>query len=321
MPRLASLLCTALLAAAPALATAAETIRWPLPWQDGQVWEYDTELVDREVTDGEALASRTTDRTTLRVRAGADGGFVQTWDSAESRLEAVEGERALLDALAARLPALDALEIQGRLDRNGRYLGLANRAELTLGLRRALMGETLPAPTDMAQASVEQVLSAAMDGYLTEDATESIAAAELRVFNAFAGGAWTAGRRYRDNAPMYSPLYGRPVPGLREYWVEADPQDPALAQLRWTHRIDPRGDTEALWSLVTDLALIDLEDVDTRKRPKNLDYREEGRMLFRRADGAILLYERSSRSRYGEQQAGESRQRMRLIDSPRGWDD
>ena len=137
----------------------------------------------------------------------------------------------------------------------------------------------------------------------------------MRRLSPFVGRTLVAGRRYRDREPILSPIEGRPLPGLREYTLEIDREDPSLARIRWTHRLDSDGEPAKLWALAMELGAEALGE----GRPRDLVLEETGTLLFRRETGLVELVETTDRSKYGAVHDEEGRHRMRRVGTDRTW--
>lgn len=337
--RLSCLLPALLLAAAPLCAWSADTVRWPLAWQAGDRWVYETESIDREIRDGQPSARRTTDRTEVRVEAAGKDGYVQSWTTTGSRVEVLEGDRADADALAPVLDELDGFSVVVGFDRRGRYSGVRNLDATAAKIRTAMQpaverialggsaGEAQalqgldPAQAAEARDLMRQQLSVVFDMLFSTSRVAHMTTTHARTATDHVGGSFRAGKRYRDATPMRSPLDGLPLPATREYVVTLDDRDPNLARLAWTHALDPQGAPAALWTLAAELENGGLAPARGAGdgRPKDLDLREDGFALFRRDTGVLELLQVQTLSRYGQAHDERERNRLRLVDSARTW--
>jgi hypothetical protein len=321
------------LVAALATASAAERVRAPVPWKDGETIAYDTEALTRDLFEGEYGLSRTTDRTEIRAEAAGRDGFVLTWTTRDSRIEAVEGDRTLADLIAPHIESLDGIVVKTEVDRDGRYRRVRDLETVAANLREALKpyflagAERMIAKSDPKQskldreaalAQVRDNLAQHIDELVSLDSIEAIASDQTRTFGAFAGLTLTPGRTYRDTAPLRSPEEGLQLPAKREYVLTLDRDDPNLARIRWMHVLDGEGDAGVLWRFAVELIGGD-EVVPQEGRPKDLALREEGLMVFRRDTGAIELLETVTTSHYGALHDKRARLRMRLIGGSRTW--
>lgn len=329
------LLATLLLAAFPALpALAQERIRWPVAWQTGQTLTYESESLERELDDQGTRVSRSTDVSEVRiVETGADG-TLQHWTTRDSRIETVEGDRAMTDAVAPLLDEFEGFVVQIELGPDGRYRKLRNLDETAAMIRKVMLplgGSSLEEISaridpDMAPAEREMILAIArrnmetmMAKFFTDEMVEAMTTGGVKGITQFSGGEYEAGKRYRDAEPIESPLLGRKLPARREFTFTIDKQDPALARVEWTHTLDASGDPAPLWGLVSELTSGGLETAHREGRPKDLALREEGMMLFRRDTGVVELLEATVTSRYGKEHDEHDRNRLRLRGSAHAW--
>lgn len=333
-PRLRTPLLAALLLAATLPALAQERIRWPVTWQAGQTLTYESESLERELDDGQTRVSRSTDVSEVRiVEAGADG-ILQHWTTRDSRIETVEGDRAMTDAVAPLLDEFEGFVVQIELGPDGRYRKLRNLEETATKIRQVMLplgGTSLEEISaridpDMAPAEREMILAIArrnmesmMAKFFTDEMVEAMTTGGVKGITQFAGGEYQAGKRYRDAEPIESPLLGRKLPARREFTFTVDRNDPALARVEWTHTLDTSGDPAPLWGLVSELTTGGLETARGEGRPKDLALREEGMMLFRRDTGVVEALESTVTSRYGKEHDEHDRNRMRLRGSAHAW--
>lgn len=327
-----ALLTTLLLAALPALAQ--ERIRWPVAWQTSQTLTYDSESVERELDDGATRVSRSTDVSEVRIAEAGPGGYLQHWTTRDSRIETVEGDRAMTDAVAPLLDEFEGFVVQIELGPDGRYRKLRNLGETAAKVRQVMLpltGTSLEEISarmdpDMPAAEREMILAIArrnmqsmMEKFFTDEMVEAMTTGGVKGITQFAGGEYEAGRRYRDAEPIESPLLGRKLPAQREFTFSIDKDDPALARVEWTHTLDTTGDPAPLWGLVSELTTGGLDTTRGEGRPKDLALREEGMMLFRRDTGVVELLESVVTSRYGREHDEHDRNRMRLRGATRDW--
>ncbi len=331
---IAWLLPALLLAAVPVFANAAEQVHWPIGWKAGEVATYDTESVVRDIENGASNVRRTTDRTEIRTDETGSTGYVQTWVTRDSRIEAVEGDRSMVDAIAPMLDKLDDMNIVIELDRNGRYQRVRNLQPLIVKVRAAMLpviaanlpnmfNDTDPKISKIDRESMLKIaqenLKAAMDTIITADSVETMASAQAKTMTAFVDKTMEVGKRYRDAEPMDSPNEGLSLPANREYVLSLVEDDPKLARIRWTQTLDATGDPKVLWALVDELTNGD-DKADVRKaRPGDLVLREDGMLVFRRDNGAVEMLETTEVRRYGKIHDERERYRMRRSGSARTW--
>lgn len=325
-----ALLLPALLFVQATAASAAERVRVPMPWTAGQTVVYDDEALQHDAAgEGGPETRRITDRTRIRVEAAGRDAVVQTWVTLDTRVEAVDGDRTMADLLAPVLASLDEVPVAIELDGAGRYRRVRDLDALADRVRAAMLpaflanlergfgddGKIRKLDRDVALAAARSDLEANMDRIVSRDSVEAGAAMQARLLGAFAGKTLVAGRSYRDREPILSPIEGHPLPGLREYTLEIDRDDPGLARIRWTHRLDADGDPAALWSLAQELG------AETRGdgRPQDLVLSETGTLVFRRDTGLVELLEVEGRSKYGAAHDERERHRMRLLGTDRTW--
>ena len=117
---------------------------------------------------------------------------------------------------------------------------------------------------------------------------------------------------------MDSPREAVPLPASREYVLSLVDDDPALARIRWTRTLDPRGDAKMLWMLVDEL-VGDKAPADREERPAGLTLSEEGVVVFNRDTGVVEMLETVEISRYGKMHDNHERYRMRRIGGARTW--
>lgn len=332
--RAVALLSVLLAAACSASAHGAEKIHWPVPWTAGDLAAFDTESVVREIEDGKQNARRITDRTEIRTDEAGGNGYVLTWVTRDSRIEAVEGDRSMVDVLAPMLDQFDGMQVVIELDRNGQYRRVRNLEPLITKVRATMLPilsanldsmfrdadpKLSKADLDLALTMARSNLGASIDSIITPQGVEAMSSAQAKTMTAFVGKTLEVGKRYRDNAPLETPTEGRPLPATREYTLSLVEGDPGLARIRWTRTLDTEGDPEALWMLVGELIGSDELMVARRGRPKDLSLVEQGVVLFRRDTGAIEMLETVEITRYGSAHDEHQRDRMRRSGSTRTW--
>lgn len=325
---------TALLAVASFGASAADTVRVPVPWKAGQTLAYESESVQRELLDGEWTTRRLTDRTEFRIEAAGRDGDLLTTATYDSRIEAVEGDRTTTDMIAPLLDALDGYGIAIELGRDGRYRRLRDPETVAAKIRTAMLpifaanlermiGKPDPkvskgeqdAALDFAMSRLEETVAA----LITTEDVEMSSTAQIRGMTAFVGKALKPGRRYRDDEPLRLHHARAPLPAKREYALTLDRDDPNLARIRWTHVLDADGDPAALWRLADEISGDSPAASPREGRPQALAMREEGLLVFRRDTGEIQMLETVETRSYGKEHDERDRSRMRLIGSPRTW--
>ncbi len=317
---------------APATADAAERVHWPIAWKAGDVASYDSESVVRETEDGATSVRRVTDRTGIRTLEADDKGYALVWTTQDSRVEAVEGDRSLIDMLAPMLDELDGVEVVVELDRDGHYRRVRNLDAVATKVRGAMLpvfATNLQKMFDVADPKLAKGdhealltlarnnLQASIDGIVTTRSVEAMSSAQAKAITAFVGKPLVVGKRYRDDAPMESPREGLPLQASREYVLSLVDGDPALARIRWTRTLDPRGDAKMLWMLVDEL--VGNAPAAREGRPANLVFIEEGLVVFDRDTGAVEMLETIEISRYGKAHDEHERYRMRRVGSARTW--
>ena len=326
--------CSALLFAIPVFAHAADKVHVPLGFKVGEVATYDTESVVRDAAKGAMSVRRITDRTRIRTDATDDHGYALTWTTHDSRIEAVEGDRSMVDTIAPMLDELDGMEVVIELDRNGRYRRVRNLDAVLVKMRAAMLpifSANLPNlfndadskvakyDRDAALAIARENLQASIDSIITPQGVETMSSAQAKAMIGFVGKTLVVGKRYRDNEPMASPTEGRPLPASREYVLSLVDGDPDLARIRWTHTLDLRADAKVLWTLVDELVGSAESDAQHDGRPDDLVLREEGVLLFRRDTGAVDMLQTTEISRYGTAHDESDRYRMRRSGIARTW--
>lgn len=315
-------------------ASAAERVTVAAPWRAGEPLVYETESVYREGTGRERSVRRVSDRSALRTETVGRDGTLLTWTTRDSRVETIEGDRVIADMIAAMTDAYDGYATAMTLDREGRYRGLHDIDGVTAKLREVMTPafeqnlDRLIGPIDPkvskydredALAQMRVRVREVLDQTLAPASVETMTSTQIRPLTAFAGKTLTAGRTYRDREPLRAESDGSAVPARREYTLSIDREDPNLARIRWTHALDPEGDAEALWALADTFGATG-DDRDTRRgRPRDLQMREEGSLLFRRDDGVVVLLEVLTASRYGDRHDEQRRMRMRLQGAARTW--
>lgn len=334
-PRWLSLRLSILLfAASPVFAQAAETIRWPIAWKAGEVARYDTESLVRETEGGTANVRRVTDRTEIRTVEAGDGGYALAWTTRDSRVEAVEGDRSMIDMLAPMLDDLDGFEVVVELDRDGHYRRVRNLDAVVAKVRAAMLpifAANLQKMFDSADPKLSKVdhdallalarnnLETSVDGIVTSNSVEVMSSAQAKSLTAFVGKPLVVGKRYRDDAPMESPREGLPLQASREYVLSLVEDDPALVRIRWTRTLDPRGNAKMLWMLADELGDGETPAGAREGRPSGLALDEEGMVMFDRRTGAVEMLETIEISRYGDAHDEHERYRMRRSGSARTW--
>lgn len=323
-----------LLLAASANATAAERVRVAVPWTTGQSVAYDDEATHREngEDDGASLR-RITDETRIRVDAAGRDGYALTWTTHDSRVEAIDGDRSLSDLLAPVLDALDDLPVTIELDGDGRYRRVRDLDALTDRVRKVMLpaflanldrslgvdaggnGKVDKGERDGMLAAARRDLESNMENIVSRDSVEAGTVSQMRLLSAFVGKTLVAGKAYRDAEPILSPVEGRPLPGVREYTLEIDRDDPGLARLRWTHRFDATANAKTQWALAQELGARAVTD----GLPQDMVLTQTGTLVFRRDTGLVELLEVEDRSKLGRVHDEEQRHRMRLRGIGRTW--
>ncbi len=335
LPLVSALIFTMIMAMTivPATADAAERVRWPIAWKAGDVARYDSESLVRETADGATSVRRVTDRTAIRTVEADGSGYALAWTTQDSRVEAVEGDRGMIDMLAPMLDELDGVEVVVELDRNGHYRRVRNLDAVVTKVRAAMLPvfaanlqkmfddadpKLAKADHDARLTLAKNNLQASIDSIVTTGSVEAMSSAQAKAITAFVGKPLTVGKRYRDDAPMESPREGLPLQASREYVLSLVDGDPALARIRWTRTLDPRGDAKMLWMLVNELVGEDAPAA-REKRPTGLELSEEGMVVFNRETGAVEMLETIEISRYAKAHDEHERYRMRRIGSARTW--
>ncbi len=332
--RIVWLLSSLLLAATPVFANAAEQVRWPVGGKPGDVATYDTESVVRDIENGASSTRRTTDHTDIRIDEAGAAGYAQIWVTRGSRIEAVQGDRSMVDAIAPLLDKLDGMQITIELDRNGHYRRVRNLQALVDKVRATMLpiiAANLPnmfkdgdrkiskVDRDAALKIARDNLKASMDSIVTVDSVETMANAQPKTMTAFVGKTLDVGKRYRDAEPMDSPNEGISLPASREYTLSLVDGDPNLARIRWSQTLDATGDPKALWALVDELTNGGTKTDARKARPAGLMFRRDGVLVFRRDTGAVDMLETTEISRYGAAHDEHERYRMRRSGSTRTW--
>ena len=327
------LLATLLLAAAPAFADDTGQVRWPVGWKAGEVATYSTESIVRDRDKNGSSIRRTTDRTEIRTNEAGDSGYVLTWVTRDSRIEAMEGDRSMVDAIAPILDKLDGMEIVIELDRDGHYRRVRNLQSLITKVRATMlpvfaanlsnMFDDDPKVSKADRGAILKIaqdnLEASIDGIITPGSVETMSSEQAKTMTAFVGKTLEVGKRYRDTEPMESPNEGRPLQANREYVLSLVDDDPNLARIRWTHTLNTAGNAQALWALADELTSGN-DNASVRKaRPSDLALSEEGVVVFRRDTGAVEMLETTEISRYGTAHDENERYRMRRSGSARTW--
>ncbi len=338
LPRRLSILLLAAASAsvfAPVSADAAEQVRWPIAWKAGEVARYDSESLVREIEDGATNVRRTIDRTEIRTVEADDKGYALAWTTHDSRVEAVEGDRTMIDMLAPMLDELDRFEVVVELDRDGHYRRVRNLDAVVARIRAAMLpvfSANLQKMFDIPDPKLSKVdhdallalartnMETMLDDIVTPRSVEAMSSQQTKALTAFVGKPLIVGKRYRDAEPMPSPEEGIPLQASREYVLSPVEDDPTLARIRWTSTLDPRGDTKTLWLLVDEL--VDDEEAsagDRTRPPTGLSLSEEGVVVFDRDTGVVEMLETVEVSRYGKAHDEHDRYRMRRIGSARTW--
>ncbi len=332
--RAATLISALLLAVGPVAANAAEQVRWTIPWKAGDLAVYDTESVVREIDGGKTNVRRITNRTEIRTDAADKNGYVLTWTTHDSRIEAVEGDRSVVDTIAPVLDELDGLEVVIELDGKGNYRRVRNLDALIVKVRATMLPMFLTSLSDvfngpdsklskhdreaalqLARSNVE----ASIDSIISAQSVEAMSNGEAKTMSSFMGKSIELDKRYRDSEPLESPSEGRPLPATREYVLSLVEGDPDLARIRWTQTLDTAGDPKALWMLVDELTIGEEKTAIRKARPSDLVLSEEGMLLFRRDTGVIEMMDITEISRYGSTHDEHQHYRMRRKGSPRTW--
>lgn len=331
LPLMCALMCA--LALAPAIADAAETVRWPIAWKAGEVASFDTESIIREIEAGTAQTRRITDRTDIRTVEADDNGYVLAWTTRDSRVEAVEGDRSTTDMLAPMLDELDGFEVVIELGRSGHYRRVRNLGAVVVKLRTTMKPifaanllrmfndgdpKVSKYDRDALLTLARDNLEASLDTIITPRSVEAISNAQAKALTTFVGKPLVVGKRYRDAEPIDSPREALPLPASREYVLSLVDDDPALARIRWTRTLDPRGDAKMLWMLVDELSG-DEAPAAREERPAGLTLSEEGVVVFNRDTGVVEMLETVEVSRYGKTHDEHERYRMRRSGSARTW--
>jgi hypothetical protein len=191
---------------------------------------------------------------------------------------------------------------------------LAN-LDRSLGVDAGGNGKVDKGERDGMLAAARRDLESNMENIVSRDSVEAGTVSQMRLLSAFVGKTLVAGKAYRDAEPILSPVEGRPLPGVREYTLEIDRDDPGLARLRWTHRFDATANAKTQWALAQELGARAVTD----GLPQDMVLAQTGTLVFRRDTGLVELLEVEDRSKLGRVHDEEQRHRMRLRGIGRTW--
>lgn len=230
---------------APA-ALAAESIHWPSPFSSGTVLTY-RETFDDRTTGDDPQDLTIHGNATVRMLPSGTGSGIQRWEWDQSGVEVRQGSettRRIFEAIVqSQIPAMDV-----QLDADGRYAGIANVEVLgrwVRGIGGPILTEALAeqllkggdaADADEARMLAEEFTSDAMDIIASPEGVEATMSWEPKLFNAWFGGTWEAGRDYTVMMTVPSDTLMRSFPATITYRVTA--LEGGKAQLAWSTEVE-----------------------------------------------------------------------------------
>lgn len=325
------LLAAAVLLALPHAAVAADTLRWPNPWEAGMSLVYETESLDSEARAGRREKIRTTDTSAVTITQASGDGYLQEWRSKDLVVEVIEGDKAAGALREAALRAMEASTIEVALDKDGNYASIRNLDALSTRMREVMhplmaasieaeLGKLDESKRDKARAEALERIDGMLDRITSPAMLEPMLGRVLQTYNGFVGVDLEIGEWYELETEQPNPLGGKAFPSKLQFQLYPSEGDPDDVFLEWNSNVDPEKGADAMWELTEKLLGKKIPPKERKDLPDTVTISDEGFFLFRRDTGVIEMYETIRTIRLGGHEKVE-RQRMRLTsgDHEHAW--
>jgi hypothetical protein len=312
---------------APA-APAAPKVKWVLPWKPGLALAYATEDTTTEEKDGTTTRTRGTDTTRVRVAAGADGGFVQTWTGEGGKYDLLEGPpsaQAMLKETRAAAAAFEGTPIEVRLAADGTYAGVRNIEPLVAKMRELMQPVIVagveaelakiedPKKREQARAAAQQRVQPTMDRLLTPAYVEALLTRQIQDYDGFHGLELEPDQSYEAETQLPNPLGGTAFPAKITFSMSVSEDDPEDLYVAWDMVIDPDKAAQAALEIGEKMAGRKLDKTGKEALAK-LDIADEGIIVVYRPTGVVEMFESTRTTQVPGQSKKIERHRMRLLD-------
>lgn len=324
--------CILLCGHAPAAEPAAEKIKLPLPWKQGEVLHYATERVKTETAPGKREKSVATSKGTVATLEAGKDGYLQQWSWSESKEEVLEGDKSRQAAFAQAAAELEKIALLVEMDAEGHYSRLRNVdgiGQQMLGALRPILLKQVDdelqkqsAAMDAAQrAKARQASMDMLDAFLKRFAEprmlENLLTKDIQNVLAFSGAELENDQAYELETQLENPTGGAAFPAKLSFGLYEDEEQPEDVWLEWTLEIDPVKGAAAVWDTVERMYGRKIGDAERKALPAQVSIVDKGFMLFERASGLPELYQNVRTSKLGEH-ANYERNRMRLLERGHG---
>jgi len=314
-------------AAKPA-APAAPKVKWVLPWKPGLALAYATEDTTTEEKDGTTTRARGTDTTRVRVAAGADGGFVQTWIGEGSKYDLLEGPpsaQAMVKETRDAAAAFDGTPIEVQLAADGTYAGVRNieplvtkmrelmKPVIVAGLEAELAKIEDPKKREQARAAAQERVQPMMDRLLTPAYVEALLTRQIQDYDGFHGLELEPDQSYEAQTQIPNPLGGAALPAKITFSMSVSPDDPEDLFVAWDMQIDPEKAAAAALAIGEQIAGKKIDNTG-KDAMRKLDIADEGLIIVHRPTGVVEMYESTRTTQMPGQLKKVERHRMRLLD-------
>jgi hypothetical protein len=314
-------------AAKPA-APAAPKVKWVLPWKPGLALAYATEDTTTEEKDGTTTRTRGTDTTRVRVAAGADGGFVQTWIGEGSKYDLLEGPpsaQAMVEGTRAAAAAFEGTPIEVQLAADGTYGGVRNieplvakmrelmKPVIAAGLEAELAKIEDPKKREQARAAAQERVQPRMERLLTPAYVEALLTRQIQDYDGFHGLELEPDQSYEAQTQIPNPLGGAALPAKITFSMSVSEDDPEDLYVAWDMVIDPDKAAQAALAIGEEMAGRKLDKNDKDALAK-LDIADEGIIVVYRPTGVVEMFESTRTTQVPGQSKKVERHRMRLLD-------
>lgn len=322
----------------PALAgTAAdgERIAWNLDWKTGDSWVYESIDTSARSNSGRRTAFRVTSRSEMSVDTATDTGFTLRSTTREPALSLTEGDRTITDNIAPFIDSMDGVSVLVDTDRRLRNARVRNFTQVQGAVRRGMeptmrkindavltkmKTEMNHAQWRTAELAMREQSAKALDSFTSRASLEPALLSTLRGFGRFMGEQYQTGKRERRRDTLYTPTYAQPLFGVLQYEIEAVPDHPELARLRWTGDVLTDLDPAGQWRLAEEILQGKLVPDAKVGMPVDLMMQERGVMVFRRKDGALLGYSMEVEAEYTPHHTLNDTRQLRLVGLDLDWD-
>ncbi|HEY0660029.1 MAG TPA: hypothetical protein VGD21_01700, partial [Lysobacter sp.] len=315
------LLAAAALLALPNAAVAADTLRWPSPWEAGLSLVYETESLDSEAKAGQREKIRTTDTTEVTISQASADGYLQEWRSRDLGFEVIEGDKAAGALREAAVRAMADSTVEVALDKNGNYASIRNLDALSTRMREVMrplivasieaeVGKLDEGKRDKARAEALKGSDGILDRITSPAMLEPMLGRVLQTYNGFVGVDLEIGEWYELETAQANPLGGKPFPSKLQFQLYPSEDDPNDVFLEWNSSVDPDKGADAMWELTEKLVGKKIPPKERKALPDTVAIKDEGFFLFRRDTGIVEMYESVRTIKLGDHEKVE-RQRMR----------